>query len=479
MYKLNSKGLIHAGAVIGTAGALALGTLAATDQMRNGRNQNTLSSREDRTTLRENGQSNNRERPRGPRPPRDGGGNNGGGNNGGGNNGGGNDNPQDGIQPYADAPACEDIGLVHDDRAWHGIWDYENGCHWDHEHKMNPHDMDDVFGTKVYDWAGGEVSYPWQTFMGASDSFEEHQPGTCTENGCKHEGNKWLHFRDRDSAEDIRGALLLGAHAITDARVQYHQIGGQKGALTRFHSVWVEAKSCFNGEVSDETCGIYRGGGHLDFGRLNHPERGIYAPLPGDPAEFANTPAELEPYRIHPIGKNSLDSWQSKGNHFNYLPEDPTGSRRLKVGHGIHFIQGESPSETDPEMFGVMNPDEDFWCLDEETGLFTCSNNNSQAALFRTWVGIPKALDGSEYDEDGEVNGYFTFHGYTNRYGDIVEDCTETGLDCVPAEAENFPIGGCNHPEGRCWSAFRGSAGQDTYEADVSPAGVNWIKYPN
>lgn len=378
-------------------------------------------------------------------------------------------------------PKCDDS--AHNERAWHGLYNSELDCHYDHEHKMNPHDFDDVFGTDFYTWAGGEVSYPWQTFAGASSNFESYIPDSCTENNCKHEGNKWLGYKNRTSEEQINGALLLGTHAITDARVHYHQIGGELGALTRFHSVWLEAKACYFGEVSAETCGTYQGGGWLDFGRLNYPKRGDYLPLPGDPVEFANTPAELAPYRIHSIGKNSLDSWQSEGNVYNYLPSDPEGKRRIRVGHGIHFLQGESPGETNAEHFGLlhgMNVYElsQFWCLDPVTHVLTCNNNNSAAALFRTWVSIPRDFDGSDLDEDGIQDGYVTFHLRTNRYGDVVE-CSEIGLDCVPAIAEHFPVGGCKNPEGFCRAAYRGSADQDAYDADTSPEGEWWIEYPN
>lgn len=395
-----------------------------------------------------------------------------------GDNNGGGTNGNQGIQPYADAPNCPEIGILHDPRKYHGLWDYEKGCHWDHEHKMNPHDLDDVFGTDVYTWAGGELSYPWQTYSGAGANFEAYTSSACYENDCKHQGYKWFYFRDRTSQENIEGALLLGSHVITDSRVQIHAVGGQMGALTRFHSVWLEARACYQGNISDETCGIYKGGGWLDLGRLNYPNRGTYAPLPGDPEAFADTKPEAAPYRIHPTGQNSLDSWQSEGNEYNYLPTDPTGSKRLRVGYGVHFLQGESPSETDPSKYGHAVHDQDFWCLNEE-GVFTCNNNNSAAAYFRSWVSIPKSLDGSSYDEDGQENGYFTFHGHTNRYGDIVEGCTSVSLDCIPAVAENFPIGGCSHPSGICKSAYRGGVDQDAFEADVSPAGVNWIKYPN
>jgi len=67
--------------------------------------------------------------------------------------------PDGDVEPYADAPACPS----HDDRAFHALWDAERGCHYDHEHGDNPHDVDHIFGTEFYDWAGGEISYPWQT----------------------------------------------------------------------------------------------------------------------------------------------------------------------------------------------------------------------------------------------------------------------------------------------------------------------------
>jgi len=67
--------------------------------------------------------------------------------------------PDGDVEPYADAPLCPS----HDDRAFHTLWDAERGCHYDHEHGDNPHDVDHIFGTEFYDWAGGEISYPWQT----------------------------------------------------------------------------------------------------------------------------------------------------------------------------------------------------------------------------------------------------------------------------------------------------------------------------
>src|SRR3990167_1425085 len=67
--------------------------------------------------------------------------------------------PEGTVLPYAGAPLCP----IHNDREWHALWDYDQGCHYNHEHKDNPHDLDDVFGTQIYEIAGGSISYPWQT----------------------------------------------------------------------------------------------------------------------------------------------------------------------------------------------------------------------------------------------------------------------------------------------------------------------------
>lgn len=78
------------------------------------------------------------------------------------------------------------------------------------------------------------------------------------------------------------------------------------------------------------------------------------------------------------------------------------------------------------------------------------------------------------FDEDGGVDGFFTFHGYTNRYGDIVEGCEVIALDCIPLRSEHFPVGK---------SEFRGGV-QDTveYDIEVFDASGNryfFIRHPN
>ena len=414
------------------------------------------------------------------------------------------------IQPFAGAPMCEDVGVLHDNNTWHGVWDYTYGCKWDHDHKADLHVADGVFGTSIFDLIGGDMSAPWQTFAGANDAFQTYVEGTCTENSCKHEGYGGFVILNRGDVVDRDDTLILNRTAfIVHARGIYHAVGGNLGANTRFHSLTYEGIACDaavtlevgpDGETNGRTingvfvpitvdtidqfpgCGYWQQGGWLDFGRLNYPRRGEYAPLASDTnlvACLGAAPVEAAPYRIHATGQNSLDSWQSEGNVCNYLPSDPSGDYRLQMGIGLHFPLGESPGETVPGDTSV-NP---LWCVDAN-GFFTCDNDFSASAPFRLWVTVPTAVDGSQYDEDGQRNGFFTFNGHVNRYGDIVEGCTEAGLDCIPTTYKNMPV---------TRSGYRGSASEDCYDSmmvgggdgtcagpdNLLPAGERALKYPN
>lgn len=357
---------------------------------------------------------------------------------------------------YAGAPFCSDVGVQHDNRAYHALWNADEGCSWGHEHHGDPHVLDTLFGTELFNILGGEISHAWQTWAGAGANFEVPPPNAMFENDHKHEGSKWLILQGADCVF-TQGS----ANCIINARVLAHMAFSQMDFLVRFHSVAGEFESC---NTAGE-CGVARCGGHLDTGKLNV-ERGVYVALPGDPAVWASEDAERQPYRIHfPITNppGGLDSWQSEGNQYNYLPSDPLGNLRIRCGYGVHVSDAwGGVSVDDPAITHLYCPD------------YQCDSNNSTASFFRAWVTLPLALDGSVFDEDGVKNGLFTFHGYTNRYGDIVSGCEVTAVDCIPTMLEHFPI---------ARSEFRGSV-EDMVEYDIPvyfPNGDRYylIKYPN
>ena len=169
------------------------------------------------------------------------------------------------------------------------------------------------------------------------------------------------------------------------------------------------------------------------------------------------------------------------------------------MGLGLHILQGESIGMTNPANASVAHHDRQthYWCVDPATQLFNCNpetnpggNDNTAQALFRAWIIVPDGMDGSQYDEDGARNGSFTFHGYTNRYGDIVTNCSAPGLDCVPVRYEQFPVNDCG--QALCKAAYRGSTERDSWDSlsidgtplqyggtPLIPPGELWLKDPN
>jgi hypothetical protein len=67
------------------------------------------------------------------------------------------------------APLCEE----HDPNKWHPLYDAASGCHYEHEHKHDPNEVNDIFGAPGAWFGGDELSYPWQTFTGANGNYPE------------------------------------------------------------------------------------------------------------------------------------------------------------------------------------------------------------------------------------------------------------------------------------------------------------------
>jgi hypothetical protein len=115
-------------------------------------------------------------------------------------------------------------------------------------------------------------------------------------------------------------------------------------------------------------------------------------------------------------------------------------------------------------MWSLIDPNnpaaENLFCPD-----YHCSLNGSNLQAHDIGLKIP-----SEMDTDGD--NLVNFSGYTNRYGEIVEGCTAVGLDCVPLEIINMPVGRYAYRDSNS-----GMGDGRTY--DTSPSGEWWIAFPN
>jgi hypothetical protein len=345
-----------------------------------------------------------------------------------------------GARVDAALPLCP----THDPTAWHGLVDSERRCHYDHEHKDDPHAVDDVLGPPGAWFAGNEISYPWQTFKGAGERWPRRpaDPGLL-ENSLKHSGYGYGVRRGMSCrpAFDADGCL-------TDIRMQVHALATAHDATTRFHSFSLEARGCIRGR-----CGIVREGGWIDYGELRLDTGKPYAiehlPLPGDPVGQD----QLNPQRIHktPPNEQRDATWYSQPGRWN----------RHLSNLGLRF-----------EMWGPVDPRDPgralSYCRVDGRGKPRpdCTANGSWLETHLVPIRVPAELDG----RDGKRDGLVTFRGYTDRYGNLRSGCRRAGLDCVPLQLERMPVG---------YYQYRDDVqGVTAADHDVTPRGSSWLCFP-
>jgi len=303
------------------------------------------------------------------------------------------DEPGVPIEPFPDAPACPS----HDDTLWHGLWDAERGCHFDHTHGDNPAALDHIFG-------------PLPDYITGISGHHE-TPG---ENMNKHEGYKWFVVAvdqcgfDRSPEVSVRDTCVLAA------RVMIHNLGGPRDALVRFHSIWGQFLVCDEDDLGD--CGTVTVGHWADFGILVVPYKGEHVPLLGDPPG-SNFDVNSPGYRGHTPPESCPNS--SGQCTYTWLSDNQ------KYLGGLPIIHKWGVRSFDDVPINPDNP--------EELLTFDGDFNHSNFQIFAMWVWVPASLD---MDGDGHV----TFSGLVNQYGHVVESC-DGALVCSPLEIVGAPVG--------------------------------------
>lgn len=279
----------------------------------------------------------------------------------------------------------------HDDRAFHGL--EGDGCHFNHFHGDDPHEVDHIFGTEYYNLAGGEISYPWQTFSAMG-----------LENDVKHGGYFWM----------VRTGLecfsQFGDGCITDFRAQSHFLMNDHGARTRYHSFSLEARICVEANPTD--CGIIRTMGWQDSGTLfvddvevltvtdilTRSPRPVKLHYSGDQARFATW------YPVSAWARVAVETRDAWGAVQPYGP--------------LYFGGNHNQSSLQPHVIGVTIPGRQY---------------NSDGELVSTSAIL-----------DPDSNGYADWEGWADRYGRIHANqdiCSAVSLDCVPLAFENVRLG--------------------------------------
>jgi hypothetical protein len=331
----------------------------------------------------------------------------------------------------------------HDAAQWHPLVDPKIGCHYGHEHKHDPNQVNDIFGPPGAWFGGTSISYPWET------PHENHE---------KHEAYSWMVRRGIPShgretwIQDFR----LQVHA-TSAPFRAADGSLHGGYLARFHSYSLEARFC----NQSGQCGTVRTGGWLDFGNLEISGYGV-VPLPGEEEAVA----DLGGRRIHYF---HLDHERRSESRFGtpffwYGRHRPTSPPWVNVPLNpvlIAVSTMDSAVNVDPERLYELL----FFCPE-----YDCNKNDSTIQAHVVQFAVPPAYAGA----DGRVN----LATYTNRYGEIAHGCTAAGLDCVPLIIENAPptSGAIQHRDDT-HLVDHPRQGYDDF--DTSPPGQWWIRYPN
>ena len=324
----------------------------------------------------------------------------------------------------------------HDAGRWHGLVErHEDGsvaCSYGHEHKDDPHALDDIFGPPAYG-----LSHPWETHR---------------ENELKHPVYAWYTVRDAPCVNPN------GPYGFTALRVQAHA-DGHAGALTRFHSFGAEVIACDTADPSYR--GFARFGGHLDFGRLqllNEPEPPIRVPLANDRDPHCGDAGLGTSRRIHMAAGAKLIgifTWYGE----NARCHLPSGGVRPIAVDALGLLQ-EDRGPIDP-----ASPNEPL--LFHGTLPVVGTLNGSQAEpVHLLAIRVPREADAL----DGVADGHLTWSGWTNRFGEIVAGCAAPAADCVPVEIRNLKVGTYQ---------FRASFhGLTVREYDVQVDGQSLIQYP-
>lgn len=282
------------------------------------------------------------------------------------------------IAPYYGAPLCAE----HDPLAYHGLWNYELGCHFNHTHGDDPHALDAEFGSDLWAIAGGDISYPWQT---------------PSENTNKHEGYYWI------VRENLACPTSPLPGCITDFRALVHQMADGHDAPVRYHSFVLEARVCA------AACGFIRVGGWQDTGDL----------------EVNGTIVINEPNSFNRIKQHRSNSPNAVWYPSSQIYEQGLqGFARVSL---TIYDQWDYTSASAPGNFT------DYVCYPAPA----CRANGTSMTPHLVVVDVP-ALYESDVDPDG--NGVADYAGYLNRYGALVTGCAETGLDCVPFVLSNVRV---------------------------------------
>lgn len=375
--------------------------------------------------------------------------------------------------PFASASLCPDVGPAHDHNKFHTVWDGARGCHYDHEHGVNP------FTPEV---AAAFPGFDLRALLGNVE-IGHTNPSSSMENTHKHTGFKW-EVKGEDLSEPPHLQPCVGfegaTHGADASVVQYHAfgtygshyvedengnqipMGEMEGSI---HSLASLIRQCNLSNPADY--GYIYVVQHVNYGQRITPYQGTLLPygnqpqppyatglgpylsvdcidLPGDPNELQCRDS-LDFIRGRNLDANS--NWTTKPQGQSGPPRaagSPLSQILFRVRDTPQVVQWEEPWEYPLDFKWICSQDGGATFSHTYTtanGLQYCRYTNSTTQVHELAGIIPAAWDNLPGFDSNPASGRITAEGYVTAFGELHPECTAPGAGCHPIKMVDAFVG--------------------------------------
>lgn len=348
------------------------------------------------------------------------------------------------IAPYRDAPLCAD----HDPNTFHTLWNSALGCHYDHEHGINP------FVSEVNSAFPG---FDLLALLGSVEIGHTNLTGPM-ENTMKHGGLKWnVQLQHPEGCKGFEGATV----GVNGSVIQYHGFGDYAMELeSDIHSTVALLRQCQESNPADY--GYIYTVQHQTYGELCVPYQGIYFPYPHDSAppyncsfgqyltvnciEFVLPGAtQQSPQCRRDLAFAQRANMVSQSNWSSKITGASNPSLREQGSSLFNLLFRVTDAPQNIDFRDRTHPYTFAWICSSNNGLTFnpagCRKTNTTTQVHEIAGVIPSEWDNLEGFDTNPAAGRITAEGYTTRFGALNSTCTEPGVDCHPIKLINAFVG--------------------------------------
>lgn len=338
--------------------------------------------------------------------------------------------------PWPGSPPCQ----VHDNNVFHGLWNNDLGCHYDHEHGQNP------FTPEV---ATAFPGFDLQALLGGVQ-IGHTNPSSEMENTMKHGGFKWnVQLSHPQGCAGFESA----AAGVNGSVIQYHNFGDYSMELeASVHTAVALLRLCKSTNPTDY--GYIYTTQFESYGEVCVPYQGTtfvypYYSVPVYNCSFGQylavncidaippTVSQCRTGLAQAQTVDSLSTWTSKvtGPGATQPGARPASSSLFRLLFRARDIYQNFDWNDQSYPFTLI------WLCTSDGGLTynpaACRYNNSTTQVHEIAGAIPTAWDNLAGFDTNPTVGRITAQGYTNRFGVLNTACTTPGVDCHPIKLVN------------------------------------------